>query len=151
MDQFRHPFKLNNACCALTCCGRTASLPGQVIESQVAALAVDARKATVTEADNIRSILMFGKIKYLCKVVSNKAEQEEQQAQNEKEKIKKGNRVSKTRELTIPIANTSTSTKEKKIVYNKLNKEMVDGTCLKVFQQLLIKTMVGCCDLSTFQ
>ena len=89
MDRFRHPFKLNNACCALTCCGRTASLPGQVIESQVAALAVDARKATVTEADNIRSILMFGKIKYLCKVVSNKAEQEEQQAQNEKEKKKK--------------------------------------------------------------
>ena len=117
MDRFRHPFKLNNACCALTCCGRTASLPGQVIESQVAALAVDARKATVTEADNIRSILMFGKIKYLCKVVSNKAEQEEQQAQNEKEKKKKGNRVSKTSELQIPIANTSTSTstKEKKL------------------------------------
>ena len=53
-------------------------------------------------------------------MVSNKAEQEEQQAQNEKEMIKKGNRVSKTSELQIPIANTSTSTKEKKIVYNKL-------------------------------
>ena len=89
LDRFRHPFKLNNACCALTSCGRTASPAGQVSELQVAALAVDARKATVTEADNIRSILMFGKIKYLCKVVSNKAEQEEQQAQNEKEKKKK--------------------------------------------------------------
>lgn len=109
--------KKNVALTVVVVAGHAAPPPE---EAHVTALAVPARKATVTEADNIRSILMFGKIKYLCKVVSNKAEQEEQQAQNEKEKIKKGNRVSKTRELTIPIANTSTSTKEKKIVYNKL-------------------------------